>query len=215
LRDHALTLSVINLPPGDHRAGERGLATLTGRDDDFARSLETGLEYAYGLGCQRVHLLTGNLEAGQSLASVRGRLLRNLERAVRWFEPYGIKVLLEPLARAMLPDYSLTRVEEAVALIEEIGSANLRLQMDLYHTQMEQGNLAAWIERSFPYLDYIQVAGVPGRHEPTVGEINYGYLFSLLDKLEFAGWIGCEYVPLADTASGLAWATDLGLLPQR
>ncbi|HYG41965.1 MAG TPA: TIM barrel protein [Bordetella sp.] len=107
----------------------------------------------------------------------------------------------------------MARVEEAVSLIDEIGSPDLRLQLDLYHTQMEQGNLATLIERYYSYIDYIQIAGVPGRHEPDVGEVNYGYVLDLLQRREFEGWVGCEYVPLGDTLRGLRWARERGMLP--
>lgn len=211
---HGLEMSVINLPPGDYAAGERGLATLPGREADFDRALETGLAYASRLRCRRVHLLTGNLDRGMTFAEARPTLRRNIERAADYFAGRDILVLLEPLSRAMLPHYSLTRVEQALELIHDIGAPNLRLQLDLYHTQQEQGNLAALIERCYDDIDYIQIAGVPGRHEPTVGEINYGYLLDLLQARGFAGWIGCEYVPAAGTLDGLAWARDRKLLPQ-
>jgi len=214
LRAHALTLSVINLPPGNAAAAEKGLAALPGRQRDLDQSLELGLEYALGLECKRVHLLTGNLPAGMTLQDVRPELLRNIERAVRYFEPHGIIVLLEPLSRQMLPRYSLPRVEDAIALIEDIASPSLRLQLDLYHTQMEQGNLAALIERYESHIDYVQIAGVPGRHEPTVGEINYRYLLTLLQQQGFSGWVGCEYIPQAGTDDGLRWAREWGLLPR-
>lgn len=214
LRMHGLTQSVINLPPGQAAAAEKGLAALAGRERDFDQSLELGLEYALGLGCERVHLLTGNLPSGHTLGDVRPTLVRNIERALLHFEPHNIMVLLEPLSRQMLPDYSLSRVEDAVSLIRDIGSPNLRLQLDLYHTQMEEGNLAALIERYEAYIDYIQIAGVPGRHEPNVGEINYAYLLDLLQQRGFSGWVGCEYIPVANTLDGLAWARDWGLLPQ-
>ncbi|MGY6270942.1 hydroxypyruvate isomerase family protein [Achromobacter denitrificans] len=215
LRSSGLELSVMNLPPGNAESAEKGLAALPGRQRDFDRSLELGLEYAQGLGCKRVHLLTGNLPPGATLSDVRSTLTKNIERAVRYFEPHGIIVLLEPLSRQMLPGYSLSRVEDAVSLIEDIGAPGLRLQLDLYHTQMEQGNLAALIERYGTHIDYIQIAGVPGRHEPTVGEINYEFLLALLQRRNFTGWVGCEYVPRGGTLDGLQWARDWGLLPQR
>ncbi|OWT63525.1 hydroxypyruvate isomerase family protein [Candidimonas nitroreducens] len=215
LEAHDLEMSVINLPPGDYSAGERGLATLPGRSADFDRALETGLAYASQLRCRRVHLLTGNLGRGMTFEEVHPTLRRNIARAADYYAGHGILVLLEPLTREMLPHYSLTRVEQALELIHDIGAPNLRLQLDLYHTQQEQGNLAALIERHFDDIDYIQIAGVPGRHEPTVGEINYGYLLDLLQARGFAGWIGCEYVPAAGTLDGLAWARERKLLQPR
>lgn len=215
LQRHGLELTVLNLPPGDHAAGERGLACLPGRESDFEQSLKLGLEHARALGCRRVHLLTGNLDEGCSLAAAWPLLLANVRRAAAFFARHGITVLLEPLSREMLPRYSLTRIEDAVGLIRAAGAPNLRVQLDLYHTQMEQGHLATRIERHYEDIDYIQIAGVPGRHEPDIGEINYGYLFDLLEARGYGGWIGCEYDPAGDTVAGLEWARRRGLLPQR
>lgn len=211
LASNGLTQSVINLPPGDYAAGERGLAGLPDREADYQQSLELGLEYALALGCKRVHLLTGNLPSGATLQDVRPQLIDNIGKALQVFAPHGIGVLLEPLSKEIFPRYSLSTVAEAVSLIEEVGSPQLRVQLDIYHTQMEEGNLCALIDRYYRYIDYIQIAGVPGRHEPDVGEINYAFIFALLEEKGFGGWVGCEYVPKAGTLAGLGWARRFGI----
>ncbi len=207
-----LELTVLNLPPGDQNLGEKGLAAYRHSSDGFRRSLMEGLAYAQTVKCKRVHLLTGNLRKGDDFHSVRSTLVTNIREAADFFGKHGIKVLLEPLSRKMLPDYSLTTVEQAVDLIDAVGRANVRLQLDLYHTQMEQGNLSQLIHDHFEYIDYVQVAGVPGRHEPDVGEIHYPYIFKLLEDKRFDGPLGCEYVPQGSTTSGLKWAHDRGYL---
>ncbi|WP_237173645.1 hydroxypyruvate isomerase family protein [Paracandidimonas lactea] len=215
LRKFGLTLSVLNAPPGDYAAGERGLAAIPGREQDFRDSITRAIDYANVTGCQNVHVLTGNIPAGAPSEAVRQTMLVNLIYAAERFAPHGIALLLEPLSSQVLPDYSLTRVEAASELLQAIrhaGCANVGLQVDLYHTQMEQGNLAALLRRYCDEIDYIQIAGVPGRHEPTVGEINYRYLLDLLASQGFEGWVGCEYTPREDTDTGLAWARSWGLL---
>lgn len=209
------TLSVLNAPPGDYQGGERGLAALPGREADFRESLETAVHYALTTQCGNIHVLTGNVQAGLDEALLEATIHRNLSHAAALFAQHGLTLLLEPLSRQMLPDYSLTRVEEAsrwLQVLKAEGHDNVSLQVDLYHTQMEQGNLAALLRRYLPEISYIQIAGVPGRHEPTIGEINYRYLLDLLREQRFSGWVGCEYVPMHATDAGLAWARDWGLL---
>lgn len=211
LRSAGLSLSVINLPPGDYAGGERGLACIPGKQEAYRQSLELGLEYALSLGCERVHLLTGNLPVGATLQDVRPLLTANIRKALQVFVPHGIGVLLEPLSKEVFPRYSLTTVSEAVSLIDEIDAPQLRVQLDLYHTQMEEGNLCALIDRYYSYINYVQIAGVPGRHEPDICEINYPYIFGVLENKGFDGWVGCEYVPKAATRAGLGWAKRFGI----
>ncbi|KAA0892856.1 hydroxypyruvate isomerase family protein [Pusillimonas sp. ANT_WB101] len=215
LRAWGLTLSVLNAPPGNYTDGERGLAALPGRENAFKQSLHEAVEYAHVTQCTNVHVLTGNLPQDADERLVAETLHSNLNYAATLFDANGLMLLLEPLSRQMLPAYSLTRVEQALERLQVLKSAghtNVGLQLDLYHTQMEQGNLAALIQRHFHDIEYVQIAGVPGRHEPTHGEINYRYLLELLQSLGFAGWVGCEYIPQGLTDAGLDWARDWGLL---
>jgi len=216
LRSSSLTLSVLNAPPGNYEDGERGLAAIPGREQEFRESLKYALEYASITGCSSIHVLTGNTPDGVDAASVEQTLRNNLNYAAKFFLQHRIALLLEPLSRQILPLYSLSRVEHASCWVRELRAAgfdNVGLQVDLYHTQMEQGNLEALIHRYFDEIKYVQIASVPGRHEPTVGEINYRYLLELLETLRFSGCIGCEYIPQASTNEGLSWAREWGLLP--
>ncbi len=215
LRLENMTLTVLNAPPGNYANGERGLAALPGREQEFRDSLNLAIEYAKITRCASIHVLTGNLPAGADKRLVMRTLRENLFYCADLFARNGLTLLLEPLSRKMLPFYSMTRVEDASYWMGELkkgGYTNVGIQMDLYHTQMEQGNLASLIQQYIDEITYVQIAGVPGRHEPTVGEINYRYLLELLQSLDFRGWIGCEYIPRHATDDGLSWARDWGLL---
>ncbi len=211
-----MALSVLNAPPGNHANGERGLAALPGREQDFKDSLDQAIEYAVVTHCQNIHVLTGNLANDVDQTQAMQTLRENLLYCAAIFAENNLTLLLEPLSRQMLPAYSLPRVEDAHYWISQLkiqGYTNVGLQLDLYHTQMEQGNLAALIKRYISEISYVQIAGVPGRHEPTIGEINYRYLLDQLSSLGFTGWVGCEYIPKDLTHHGLSWARDWGLLP--
>ena len=211
LRDNGLEIALFNLPPGDWEAGERGLASLPGREADFARAVETALPYALALGAPRMHAMAGIPPQDADPAACWDTYIANLRSAAEAFAPHGIDVVIEPINTRDIPGYFLNRQGFAEAAIEAAGAPNLGLQMDLYHCQIVEGDLATCIRRYFPLIRHIQIAGVPERHEPDVGEVNYPYLFDLLDELGYAGWIGCEYRPAGDTPAGLAWARDYGI----
>jgi hydroxypyruvate isomerase len=206
--EHKLEVVLINAPPGNFEAGDRGLASLSGREHEFAASVVTGLRYAQALKCPRLHVMAGVLPEGADEAE-RARRLRTYKRNLRFAcqeaAEQNVNVLIEPLNLRDNPRYLLTTQADAHAIREEIGMANLKVQMDLYHAQVVEGDLSTKIRRYLPQVGHIQVAGVPGRHEPDVGELNYDYLFRLLDELKYDGWIGCEYRPAGTTAEGLAW----------
>lgn len=215
LLSNGLTLSVLNAPPGNHAAGERGLAAIPGKEQAFRNSLNEAIDFATITRCSNIHVLTGVIPEGACYQKVRETLRVNLIHAAKLFAEHGMNLLLEPLSAQVVPNYSLTRLEAASEWVNELhteGCTNVHLQVDLYHTQQEQGNLAALLQKYFAQISYIQIAGVPGRHEPTVGEINYRYLIDLLVSLGYCGWIGCEYLPEGNTDSGLAWARNWGLL---
>jgi len=208
LKEHRLELALFNAPPGDWAAGERGTASLPGREHDFAASFVTALRYAQTTRCTRVHAMAGNLPANadaEQRARARSTFIRNLRFACSEAHPLGITVLIEPLNPRDMPDYLVSRQDDAHAIRVEVGAPNLKVQMDLYHAQIVEGDLSERIRHWLPHIGHIQVAGVPGRHEPDIGEINYAFIFKLLDELKYDGWIGCEYRPLESTAAGLTW----------
>lgn len=196
---------LFNAPPGDWAAGERGLASLPGREDEFQRGFELALEYAGVLGNQRLHVMAGLLQPGVERARQRDIYLDNLAYAVRAAASAGITVLIEPINPRDMPGYFLNRQAEAHAVCLEVGAANLMVQCDLYHCQIVEGDLATTLRRDIAGIGHIQIAGVPLRHEPDIGEINYPYLFALMDELKYSGWVGCEYRPRGGTSAGLGW----------
>jgi hydroxypyruvate isomerase len=205
---HKLEVVLINAPPGNLEAGDRGLASLSGREHEFAASVVTALRYAQALKCPRIHVMAGVLPEGadeQERARRMRTYKRNLRFACQEAAEQNVTILIEPLNTRDNPRYLLTTQAEAHAIREELGMLNLKVQMDLYHAQVTEGDLTTKIRRYLPHVGHVQVAGVPGRHEPDVGELNYDYLFRLLDELKYDGWIGCEYRPAASTAEGLAW----------
>ncbi|HXZ49884.1 MAG TPA: 2-oxo-tetronate isomerase [Usitatibacter sp.] len=203
---HGLEQALINAPAGEARAGERGLAALPGREDDFRRSVGRALEYARVLGNRCVHVMAGVVAADADRERHRAAYVANLAWAAREARPAGVTIVIEPINPRDMPGYFLSRQDEAHAVCAEAGEPNLKVQMDLYHCQIVEGDLATKIRRHIGGVAHMQVAGVPGRHEPDEGEVNYPYLFDLVDELGYAGWIGCEYRPRAATTAGLAWA---------
>ncbi|HTS22775.1 MAG TPA: 2-oxo-tetronate isomerase [Casimicrobiaceae bacterium] len=195
---------LINAPPGDAEAGDRGLGALSGREAEFAESIVTALAYAEALRCPRVHVMAGVVSEDRR-ARARATFVANLRLAAREAGARGIALTIEPINPRDIPGYFLNTQAEAHAIREEVGADNLSVQMDLYHAQIVEGNLSEKIRRWLPHIGHVQIAGVPGRHEPDVGEINYRHLFALLDELGYAGWVGCEYRPRAGTSAGLEW----------
>lgn len=208
LDDHRLQQVLFNAPPGDFDAGERGLACLPGREAEFRRGfLEQALPYAQALGCPRLHVMAGLAPEGAERVRLHDTYLGNLAWAATQAAPHGIDVLIEPINTRDIPRFFLNRQDEAHAVVEAVGAPNLKVQMDLYHCQIVEGDVAMKLRRYLPggQVGHLQVAGVPERHEPDVGELHHPYLFALLDELGWAGHVGCEYRPRAGTSAGLGW----------
>lgn len=205
LRENGLTLVLHNLPSGDWAKGERGIACLPDRVDEFKSGVAQAMDYAQALGCRQVNCLSGKLALGVSHDMARRVLLDNLRYAAERLESAGIGLLLEPVNSRDVPGFFVDRPSFGFSLLAEAGIGNLKLQYDVYHAQVMEGDLAGTIERQLANIGHIQIADNPGRHEPGTGEINYPYLFRRLDELGYGGWIGCEYVPAAGTAEGLPW----------
>lgn len=196
---------LFNLPAGDWAAGERGIACHPGRVAEFQAGVGRAVEYAKALGCPRVNCLSGLLPAGVAPEQARATLLENLRFAAAVLAREGVELLMEPINTRDMPGFFVNRSDQALALIEAAGCDNLRLQFDLYHAQVMEGDLARTLERELPRIGHIQIADNPGRHEPGTGEINFPFLFRHLDRLGYTGWVGCEYQPLTTAAAGLAW----------
>lgn len=205
LDEHGLAQALFNAPPGDWAAGERGIAALPGREDEFKRSIDTALRYAGVLGNTKLHVMAGLVAAGEDRARYRAAYVANLAYAAQAAAAHGITVLMEPINTRDMPGYFLNRQDDAHAIRAEVGAPNLKVQFDCYHCQIVEGDLAMKLRRDFAGIGHIQIAGVPERHEPDIGELHYPYLFDLIDALGYDGWIGCEYRPKAGTSDGLGW----------
>ncbi|MGM0561361.1 MAG: 2-oxo-tetronate isomerase [Pseudomonadota bacterium] len=211
LKDAGLQTVLFNLSPGDRDVGERGLAALPGRQAEFRETLQQALEYAAILDCRQLHVMAGIPHADEPHAVCREVYLDNLRQASEEAAKAGCRLLIEPINQQDMPGYFLSLQEDAMTLLSEVGADNLGLQFDLYHCQIMQGDLERRLRAQMPQIFHIQVAGVPGRHEPSVGEVNYPYLFNVMDELGYDGWVGCEYHPLAGTLEGLDWAQAYGI----
>lgn len=204
LDKHGLTQVLFNLYPGDWKAGERGLTSLPDRVSEFQDSVGQAIEYATALGCKMLHAMSG-IPKDADRDKVNRTYIDNLRYAARAAKEVGIKILIEPINVYDMPGIYLTRTNQALAVIEQVGADNLGLQYDCYHMQIMEGNLSATIERHLDKIEHIQIAEVPGRHEPGRGEIAYRYIFDHLDRIGYSGWVGCEYRPIRGTLEGLAW----------
>lgn len=205
IRQNALTCVLINAPPGN--AGERGIASLPGREADFEASIELAARYAQASGAQRVHVMAGLLPEARERRDHLEVYISNIRRAAEYLAPLGIDVMIEPInTRVDVPGYFLDSTALALECIESAGRSNIRLQFDLYHMQIMQGDLLRSVQRLLPFIGHIQLADNPGRHEPGTGEINFDRLLPAIDALGYQGYIGCEYTPAGDTLAGLGWA---------
>lgn len=210
LRAHGLRQVLHNLPAGDWAAGERGIACHPGREAEFRAGVARAIEYAQALDCPQLNCLAGKLPDGVTPAQAHATLVANLRFAAARLQEAGLRLLVEPINPFDIPGFFLTRTQQALALMDEVGSDNLLLQYDLYHAQRTEGELAGTLSRHLGRIGHIQLADNPGRNEPGTGEINYPFLFRHLDALGWNGYVGCEYKPRTTTTEGLGWLKTLG-----
>jgi hydroxypyruvate isomerase len=203
LMRNGLTQALFNLPPGDWNAGEKGFAALPSRFNDLKASLETALPYAKATGVKRLHLMAGIANRGERVAIEA--FYKSVAWAAEFFAPHGIDVVIEPINARNVPGYFLNDFGFARDLIQELRLANLKLQFDVYHRQILAGDVVTALRRLLPIIGHVQIASVPARAEPGSGELADGFLFAELDRLGYAGFVGCEYNPRGRTTDGLAW----------
>ncbi len=225
LKGNGLQQVLFNLPPGGTdqasiaaawNAGSRGISCLPGREKEFQLGLQIALAYAAALDCPRIHLMAGLMPQGLEREALQPTYLSNLRWAAQEAAQAGRDILIEPINTRDIPRFFLNRQDHAHEIIHEVGAANLKVQMDLYHCQIVEGDVAMKIRQYLPTgrVGHFQIAGVPGRHEPDIGEVNYPYLFDVIDEVSkecgWNGWIGCEYRPRlggqpGGTSAGLGW----------
>jgi hydroxypyruvate isomerase len=205
LAKNGLAQVLFNLPPGDWGKGERGIAALPDRIDEFRKSVDTAIAYAKALDCPQVNCLAGIAPEGYSHTELEDVFIHNLRYAADRLEDAGIRLLIEAINTRDIPGFFLTTSRQALDIIDRVGSKNLWFQYDIYHMQIMEGDLARTIEANLGRIAHIQLADNPGRHEPGTGEINYPFLFEHLERIGYKGWVGAEYKPRDGTEVGLGW----------
>ncbi len=206
---NGLELVLHNLPAGDWDAGERGIACLPDRMEEFRNGVATAINYAKSLGVQQLNCLVGKSPIAIDSSVVRQTLVSNLRYAAKELNAAGLKLLIEPINTYDIPGFYLNRTLQALDILDEVGADNAFVQYDIYHAQRMEGELAATIKKNLARIGHIQLADNPGRNEPGTGEINYVWLFKHLDAIGYSGWVGCEYKPATSTAAGLGWRKQL------
>lgn len=211
LQANGLQLVLHNLPAGDWDAGERGIACLPDRVDEFRNGVGRAIVYAKQLGVGQLNCLAGKAPAGVADSVLRATFVANLRHAAAELKAAKLKLLIEPINTFDIPGFYLNRTAQAISIMDEVGASNLYLQYDAYHMQRMEGELAATIEKHLGRIAHIQIADNPGRHEPGTGEIDHGFLFRHLDRIGYAGHVGCEYKPATTTEAGLGWLQRFAL----
>ena len=228
LKTNGLKQVLFNLPPAGVDAssieqawanGMRGVACLQGRESEFAQGVDLVLRYAEVLQCTQLHMMAGIVPAATSTASAQQTYIQNAKYAGQQAAVLGINILIEPINTRDMPGYFLNRQAHAHALLQAIDQPNVKVQMDLYHCQIMEGDVLQPLQQYLPTgkVAHIQIANTPDRHEPKInnvqnGEINYAAAFDLIDSMGYTGWIGCEYKPrLQGELTGESSATSMGL----
>ena len=211
LDSHGLQLVLHNLPAGDWDAGERGIACHPDRTGEFRDGVERAISYARELGCGQLNCLAGKAPPGVSETVLRQTFVSNLSHAAAALKKAGLRLLVEPINSFDIPGFYLTGTAQAISVLDEVGADNAFVQYDIYHAQRMEGELAATMQKHLARIGHIQLADNPGRNEPGSGEINYPFLFRHLDRIGYAGWIGCEYKPAGATEDGLGWRQRLAV----
>ncbi|HIN15870.1 MAG TPA: hydroxypyruvate isomerase family protein [Dehalococcoidia bacterium] len=206
LDQNGLEQVLFDFPAGDWAAGERGIAALPDRVGEFQDGIGTAVEYAKALGCERLTVLAGKSAPGVSGTNMQETLIDNLKFAANAVSGTNITVLLEAINTIDIPGYSVFRTSQSRDAVEAAGSPSVKVQYDIYHMQIMEGDVTRTIDANFDVIGHYQLADNPGRHEPGTGELNYDFLLPYLDEKGYGGWVGCEYAPAGDTVAGLGWA---------
>ena len=210
LDDTGVAVVLFNMPPGDWAAGERGLAGLPGRQAEFRDGVARALDYAHALSCPLLHCMAGIVPTDAMPGVAANLYVANLAWAAERASGSGVRVIIEPINHRDMPGYLLNTTAQGASVVEALGKDRVGLQLDLYHCQVSEGDLTRHMQALLPITAHVQIADVPGRHEPGTGEIAWGWIFGQLDALGYNGWVGCEYRPAAETVAGLGWREKYG-----
>ncbi|HEY1935633.1 MAG TPA: 2-oxo-tetronate isomerase [Acetobacteraceae bacterium] len=211
LVDAGLTQALFNMPPGDWAKGERGMASLPGRQAEFRDGVKQALDYAGALDCKLVHCMAGIVPSGVSQVTAASVYAANLAWAAEHAIAAGVKLVIEPINHRDMPGYFLNTQAQGAAVVEAIGRDRLGLQFDVYHVQTTEGDITKRMELHMPVIAHMQIADVPARNEPGTGEIGWAFVFRRMDELGYRGWVGCEYRPAGETVAGLSWREKFGI----
>ena len=206
-----LDLSVFNSLPGNFKNGDRGLACLPKRKEEFQRTIIQSIEYAKIIKCKKIHIMSG-IQGSKNDLAYRDTYIENLQWACDKFSEEGLTVLIEPINSRNIPDYFLSSTDMAIKIIELTAKKNIKLLFDIYHHQIIRGDVTKYLKNIYSYIGHIQIAGIPDRNEPDISEIDYKFIFKIINDLGYKGWIGCEYNPIEDTVSGLSWREKINLI---
>ncbi|MEP3246815.1 MAG: 2-oxo-tetronate isomerase [Sneathiella sp.] len=206
LIDNGLTLALFNLSPGNWDKGERGLASLPDREQEFLSSVHHALDYAAVLGCKSLHVMAGLRDRSLPQEDQVACFKTALAKAVEVAAPYNITLMIEPINAEDMPGYLLDTVDQALQIVQEFDTEKLKLQFDVYHCQKIHKTVSPYLKKSLPHIGHIQIANPPYRHEPGLGDIDFPALFKSLDATDYQGWVGCEYKPSISTLQSLGWA---------
>lgn len=209
LRTHSLENVLFNMPAGNWAGGERGIACLPDRTDEFRAGVAHAIEWAQRLQTPRLHVMAGLAPARFSRETMLATYINNLRYAAMECEKHCITLLIEAINTRDIPGFYLTTQAQAHAVLQEVKAPNLKMQMDCYHMQIMEGDLTVKLKRYANSCGHVQIAGVPQRDEPDHGEVNYAHLFGVLDEMAYGGWVGCEYKPAAATSDGLGWLQSI------
>lgn len=202
LADTGLQMLSLNTGRGDVAAGENGLASVRGREEEARQAIQQACQYAAVINCSKIHVMAGYSDGGSQAQQV---FYDNLQYACDVAQERQQTVLIEPLNHRDVPGYHLSRVEAAVRCIASVDRANLKLMFDCYHVQIMQGDVLTRLRAALPYIGHVQIAAVHDRGEPDRGELNYRFILQELYAMGYSGYVGAEYKPRGDIDKGLSW----------
>ena len=205
LKENNLKNALFNMPPGNWSTGDRGMASIPGREQEFCDGVAKAIEYALALGTPTIHAMAGLLPEGTDREAHKASYIDNIWYAAKELGKHGLTLVIEPINSRDMPGYFLNLQSEAHAICQEIGEPNLKVQMDFYHAQIMEGDLTMTFKNNFARIGHVQIASVPTRNEPDQGEIDYRHVFKLFDDMGYQGYVGCEYKPRGRTEEGLGW----------
>lgn len=211
LEANGLTQALFNMPPGDWAGGERGLASLPGRQQEFRDNVAKALEYAEILDCKLIHCMAGIPPQGTHPVTAAALFASNVAWAAEQAKAAGRRLALEPINHRDMPGYHLNTMAQGAAVVDALGIDRVGLQFDIYHCQTTEGDVTKRMEALIGRIVHMQIADVPARNEPGTGEIGWEFVFRQIDTLGYTGFVGCEYRPRGDTVAGLGWRTRFGV----